>query len=219
MVYGHNDHHGLGIPHLYDTQGYCHLLAVMRFGSSPGTTGTLIQHSYEALQLELGLPGEIFQYCYTDWAACCTKTWLTHTWQYCTENGIVVHMGIASLQLQCKSDQFLNQAFWNHGYCSKQLALLNQCRIWLQVTTLADLVDGHGTSLLLPLLAGIKTSFNPTPYKWPQQGQLPTYAWLLWQDAIQQTFPTRTGNQLAIPLGPWLPSIVMHQWFWNDTAS
>jgi len=68
MVYGHNDHHGLGVPHLYDTQGYRHLQALMQFGSSPGTTGTLLQHSYEALQLEIGLPGEIFQYCYTDWA-------------------------------------------------------------------------------------------------------------------------------------------------------
>jgi len=217
MVYGHNDHHGLGVPHLYDTQGYRHLLAMMQFGSSLGTTGTLLQHSYEALQLELGLPGEIFKYCYTDWATCCTPTWLTHTWQYCTENGIVVKTGITPLSLQCENDQFLTQAFWNHGYRGKQLALLNQCRIWLQATTLADLVDGYGTSLLAPLLAGNKTRFHPSPYKWPQQGQLPSFAWLLWREAIQRTFPTRTGNHLATSLGPWLLSSDVQKWFWNDT--
>ncbi len=52
--------------------------------------------------------------------------------------------------------------FWKHGYCGSQLAALNHCRIWLQIVTLADIVDGHGTHMLLTILARVKQHSSPS---------------------------------------------------------
>jgi len=59
MIYGHTDHFGLAIPNLYDSQGFLHLSALLKFGSEPCMTGQLLQQTYETLQLEVGLPGKI----------------------------------------------------------------------------------------------------------------------------------------------------------------
>jgi len=55
MEYGHGKHFGLGIPHLYDMQGFLHLMALLKFTSSANPTGTYLLHSYKALQVEMGL--------------------------------------------------------------------------------------------------------------------------------------------------------------------
>jgi len=57
MVYGHESHHGLGITHLYNKQGFLHILALMKFSTQKGIMDNLLNHSYEALQVELGLLG------------------------------------------------------------------------------------------------------------------------------------------------------------------
>jgi len=50
MVYGHSNQFGLGVPHLYDLQGFNHLLALLKFSPLATTTGKFLLHSYEALQ-------------------------------------------------------------------------------------------------------------------------------------------------------------------------
>ncbi len=73
MVYGHESHHGLGITHLYNKQGFLHILALIKFPMQPGIMGELLNHSYKVTQVELGLPGEIFQYPYKDWGQTITQ--------------------------------------------------------------------------------------------------------------------------------------------------
>jgi len=97
MIFGLNDHHGLGLPHLYNTQGFWHLQALMKFGASLDSTGKLLLHSYEALQLELGLPGEVFEYQYEVWKLLVTPTWMTHTWKYACEKGFRIRTGAPAL--------------------------------------------------------------------------------------------------------------------------
>jgi len=142
MVYGHGKHFGLGIPHLYDTQGFLHLTALLKFTSSINSTGTYLIHSYEALQVEMGLPGEIFHYNFKDWSHI-TSCWLCQTWHYVSEQHLMITTNIPTLALQCINNQFLMLKFSQHGYKGTQLALLNKCQLWLKVTTLADITDGQ----------------------------------------------------------------------------
>jgi len=127
MLYGHADHFGLAIPNLYDSQGFLHLLALLKFGAAPCTTGQLLRQSYESLQIELGLPGEVLTKPFSSWAILCTKSWLTHTWQYASENGWEIVTGLPSLLPKCEKDQFLMELFWIKGYCAQQLTDLNHC--------------------------------------------------------------------------------------------
>jgi len=64
MVYGYLDQFGLAIPHQYDSQGFIHMTAILKFGSSVGTTRQLLRQSYKTLQIKLGLPGEILTWQY-----------------------------------------------------------------------------------------------------------------------------------------------------------
>ena len=75
-------------------------------------------------------------------------------WQYAIEHEIRITTNIPELELQCINNQFLMLMFWQHGYKGTQLALLNKCRLWLKVTTLADITDGQGRELLTPMLIG-----------------------------------------------------------------
>jgi len=149
MVYGHGKHFALGIPHLYDTQGFLHLTAILKFTSSVNTTGTFLLHLYEALQVELGLPGKLFHYDFKEWSHI-MPCWLSQTWQFASKHQLKITTNIPPLALQCKNDQFLMLKFWQHGYKGNQLEVLNKCRLWLQATTLADITDGQGREMLLP---------------------------------------------------------------------
>ena len=51
------------------------------------------------------------------------------------------------LQLWREGDQFLVSAFSAAGFKKQQLARLNRCRVYLQVTTLADLTNGSGNAI------------------------------------------------------------------------
>jgi len=107
MLFGHQDHYGLALPHLYDMQCYLHIVALFSYANSPLITGSLIQHSYEVLQLELALPNEILLYNYNDWCSLVTPMWLTHTWKYISENNLKVYSDIPPLPVLCKKDEFI----------------------------------------------------------------------------------------------------------------
>jgi len=106
MLFGHQNHYALALPHLYDTQGYLHIVALFSFANGSSITNSLIRHSYEVLQLELGLPDEILQYKYQDWCHVVTPTWLTNTWKYLSEHNLTVYSDIPPLTALCKGDTF-----------------------------------------------------------------------------------------------------------------
>jgi len=213
MVYGHGKHFGLGILHLYDTQGFLHLTEILKFMSLVNTTGTFLLHSYEALQVEMGLPGKLFYYDFKEWSHV-MQCWLSQTWQYASKHQIKITTNIPSLAHQCNNNQFLMLKFWQHSYKGSQLEALNKCWLWLQVTTLADITDGQGRELLIPMLTGSNEIALPTRWQWLQQGQPPQKGWILWQEAITKCIPT-CSNKLTYPLGPWTDSISDWQWQWN----
>jgi len=214
MVYGHSKHFGLGIPHLYNTQGFLHLTALLKFTSSNNSTGTYITHSYEALQVEMGLPGEIFHYKFQDWGYS-TPCWLSQTWQYASKHEIRITTNIPELELQCINDQFLMLMFWQHSYKGTQLALLNKCRLWLKVTTLADITNGQGRELLTPMLMGVCEIEVHNRWHWPQQGRPTQTGWMVWQEAINKCIPKCSNKKLTYPMGMWVDSLEDWKWQWK----
>jgi len=151
-------------------QGFLHILALMKFSMQPGIMGKLLNHSYEAMQVELGLLGEIFQYSYPEWGQTITLCWLSHTWQYLSELGIQLENHKITLQEACNKDIFLMLNFWNAGYWGEALTQLNKCCLWLQVTTVADITNGQGQHILNTYLEGIHTIIWPKWWHWPKQG-------------------------------------------------
>jgi len=214
-VYGHESHHGLGITHLYDKQGFLHILAWMRFSMQPGIMGNLLHYSYEAMQVELGLLGENFQYSYPEWGQTITPCGLSHILQYLMELGIQLNTHKMVLQEACNKDSFLILNFWNAGYQGETLTQLNKCHLWLQVTMVMDITDGQGQHILKTSLEGICTIIWPKWWHWPKQGQ-PHGSWLeLWHQALTRTIPSIDQYRLTYLLGLWTDLITLWEWCWN----
>jgi len=105
--------------------------------------------------------------------------------------------------------------------CStKELIFLNNCRLYLQVTTLAEITNHNGTHLLETNI----TTSNHTPnlntvstslYNWPTQPNPGKPAWQLWTQTLQALY-TKPGmaTQLQHTLGPWTPEAAESQrWY------
>jgi len=161
------------------------------------------------------LPGELFHYDHNIWHQVITPCWLSHTWQYASEQNIQITTHLPSLPYQCPNNQFLMLEFWRHGYKGEQLVHLNQCRLWLQVTTLTDITNGNGTAILAPILTGTNDSVRPNRVKWPVQGKPPPSSWTLWQEAVTRCIPTKRAMELTYTLDPWTDNLSDWKWHYD----
>jgi len=136
---------GLGITNLYHKQGIQHLLSLLHYRPNPDdNTGKLMHLGLETLCLELGINGQIFSHDWQSHHLLVTPTWLSHTWCFQTEFNIRIEMSTPEISLSREGNQFHMVLFFQAGIHGKQLATLNCCCIFLQVATLADIMDGSG---------------------------------------------------------------------------
>ena len=63
------------------------------------------------------------------------------------------------LSLQREGDFFLVERFESVGFKKKQLASLNRCRIFLQIITAANAVNGLGNNIYKDIYMGQKNSY------------------------------------------------------------
>jgi len=61
-------------------------------------------------------------------------------------------------------------AFFQAGIHGKELATLNQCHIFLQVATLADISEGTRYYISNPMLVGQSNTTFTSRFTWPNQG-------------------------------------------------
>ena len=85
------------------------------------------------------------------------------------------------------------EQFQAQGYSSEKLQILNRCRLYLQVLTLSDIMNGNGD--------GFTSSFNcqrdhqkRNKYTWPYQPKPSTSMIKFWRKALRKTFQLRAGK-------------------------
>ena len=113
--------------------------------------------------------------------------------------------------------------FYLKNYTAAELKLLNECRMFLKVVTLADLCNIAGDRLLMDSYNGIPQEQRYHSYNWPRQPtKLSSDHWHLWQQALETHF-VRTGahdtKALQVPLGAWLIDPRSHwNWFFQPST-
>jgi len=104
------------------------------------------------------------------------------------------------------------------GLTKLQLEQINACRMFLQITTLAEMTDHTGQHLLLQALLqahqaqpeGLANISNST-LAWPEIGNPTKATWKLWTWTICTLFiGSAQGTQLHHPLGEWLETYQCH---------
>lgn len=121
---------------------------------------------------------------------------------------MILDEGTKSLYLLRQNDSFIMEDFLKAGYQGEELAEMNRCRMYLQVTTLADISTGDGWALWRTALQGQK-KLQKSPYGWPPQPDPGRRAWENWEAAICGTYSAH--HTLALPAARTL-----RQWMDNS---
>lgn len=154
----------VGLRHgsLYHTQHQRQLIVLQTYGKSSCLTGSLIRQTIERHKVETGLFHDLFAQPIEVLSDCVTHTWISSAWRYMRRFHLHVKESTASLSPRREGDAAIMARLIEAGYRGKQLAVLNRCRLYLRVATLADILDGHGTSLLPGVLDAKPTTKHPS---------------------------------------------------------
>ena len=116
------------------------------------------------------------------------------------------------------NDIFIMEQVINYGsFKPKQLQQINTCRIYLQATTLSDIIKGNGYNFNMTYKC-IKDQERQSPYLWPQQPRPGPKSRRLWKKALKTCFPN-TNKILHQPLGRWLRPPHQWKWFYNPVTN
>ena len=223
VIYGPTSHQGLGLLHPWYHQELHHLDVFWEEISNETLTGDLLQVSLEELRLELGLPGYLTAAPYTKMDRCATSCWLKTLWESSNLLGLELEDPFTQLRLSRVDDEFLMMAFLLAGFTTAELKILNECRTFLHVVTLADITSASGTRILQSAYEGKHHDQGAHSYSWPRQpDSLSTDHWQLWQQALDKCFilmnsPRRT---LVTRLKEWTVDPNQHWvWWYHETTS
>jgi len=150
--------------------------------------------------------------------------WLTRIRQTMNDHHITIEFDAWTIPpLRC-NDIFLMEAMSELGLTKPQLGRINACRMYLQVTTLAEVTNHTGTSLLPQVLKLPKESapqglwtISTSKLNWPNV-HLPTpQSWKLWNKTICALFTGNpTGMKLNNQLGAWTSDYHrIREWHWR----
>ena len=208
VLYGPKEFLGLGMKDPWVTQELKHLEALWEKATCMDISGQLIQQEFEALRMELGTPDPITDHHFALFGGCTTQCWMKTLWQSCEDFNVKFDDPFFKPKLQRHGDQFLMHAFATE-FPPKELAILNQCRMFLRVLTLADISSADGQALHAYSYDGIQRAPHLHRYGWPRQPpKLPPTHWNLWRHALdtcfRKTYASAGDISLENPLGPWL---------------
>jgi len=222
MVFAPREVGGVGLCNLIHEQGTQQLLILLRHLRSKTALGTAIEGLIRTYQVWTGLPHHVL----SDTQPC---PWVPDHWL----SQLRKTMHAYNIQIEYRSwtypplrqdDRFLMSDFVDLNLHRHQLEKLNACRMFLQVTTLAELTDHTGTILLPHILLTARhlqpkglLNISSSHLQWPRVATPSTTCWRLWSTTIRTLYTgSKNGTRLQQPLGPWLPDYDKHQfWHWR----
>ena len=201
-LYGPKAEGGLELNHLYLTQGLMHIEKFYRFLNTNTITGKLIRVSLETAILEVGIGRNLFTLNYKSFHMLLSDCWIKGIWKFAQANSIeIIDRNTFYPLPQREGDVFIMEALENQGYSKQQLQILNRCRLYLQIMTLSDIMNGFGTGFT-SMFKCRKNHQKYNNYKWPFQPEPTTSMRKLWRKALRKTFGLRAGNT-SHQLGSW----------------
>ena len=174
VVHGPERYGGMGIKDLYTLQGIAHVKALVDEGGTVSPTGQLLQQVIEGHVLEVGRSRGIFELPYAEIKQELTYSWIQDTLQFLDTTGISIKGATPALQQWRENDSFLMDditSVQGTNITDADRQAFQRCRLYLQVNTLSDIVNGGGTHILAAAWRVHKewTSMSSAAYGWPYQ--------------------------------------------------
>ena len=175
---------------------------LFRHWGLPNAVGKLLRHSYELLQMETGLQGNIFARSFTTFGCLASHSWMKILWQYSRKLRVsIVLVGCESVPLTRDGDIAWIDKLANMGFKGASLVGMNRVRKLKQVHSVSDTTACDGYSLLPEALT---TAPGQSDREWSIEQ--PTKAdFRLWSQAMSMVYEcdgrlrTRLGCFIAAP--------------------
>jgi len=213
LAHGPLQYGGLDIPYMYTKQLIAHVTTLLRYGPHPDDlTGSLLHATAESMRLETGYIGELLSVPLI-LADNVTNSWLKHVWQSTQAVAISISTDFAEIPIQRHGDQAIMRLFMRSGRKQPELHILNQCRMFLHVFLLSDIVDGSGNSILAQFWDRPRPM--DSPHIWPPTPSPTSSSWDLWRHALSQSLNLGRHQRLALPLGKWHAQTTPTGWFYH----
>jgi hypothetical protein len=210
---------GLGFKCLYTEQGCQQIENFIGHLRIDSTVGKLMRSTLSFHQLTAGTSGSLLAMPSTD-IPYLEKGWITSLRSFLASiNGTIEIDNHFQLHPVRHNDCILMDSFNDPNSLASTVERINHCRLFLQVTSLADLCNGTGTALLPAAYHGHPLPDSHSTLKWPRQVRPPASSWAAWQHALRKWFLTDDPNSLCLRpsacLGHWLPSLTTHHRRWH----
>ena len=207
VLYGEVKYQGLGLKDPYIYQGCKHIHDLSEHLFKKTITGQLFLTSLEHLRIELGLNIPILSSNISKYIPLLsTSSWITETWKFCSEQGIVFPDQTPTIPLLRKGDQCLMEILLNISSLSPDdIKAINRCRLYLRIFTISDLASGDGKIISYNAWSGIR--FEPIgrdTTHWPLVGKPSPKDWTTWRTVLRNHICADRFNTLTQPLGGWL---------------
>ena len=221
VVFGPEHLGGADFFHLFDEQGYGQVSHFMKFWRTPQShPGQLLRIAVAWSQYCAGTSWSIFKNTSTPlphWES----NWLKSMREYLHTIKADIDLDNACIpSLQREGDEFIMDVVLDSGnFKPAQIKMINYCRLYLRVITVADISNANGTAIEPGMYKGQPTAINVTS-NWyhVHQARPGPRAWAVWKAACR-IISTRNNQVLHRRLGNWIvPASKLHrQWhFWID---
>eukprot|EP00957_Ditylum_brightwellii_P070377 5346898-Ditylum_brightwellii.AAC.2 len=148
ILYKPHKYLGLNAPCLFTTCGLKHSNTLMEFGDTDTITGKHMRAIVERHKVELGCPTSLLETKHNIHGKCTITMWMALIWKFMEENNLLLKETTLNLTLARINNKFLVEEFAWNGILGTQLETFNQCRLFFNVTTLADICTGDEKSIL-----------------------------------------------------------------------
>jgi len=185
IIHGPILYGGMSLPHLHTTQGLDQLKFLLGHIRAQDKTCKLILICHRFIQLTLGISSKFLNTSFKRRHKLVPPSWFTSVWKFLSRLGATISITKAWLPPSPNGNDInLMDYFLSQGLSTKHFQSVNQCRIYLQVLLLSDMVSADGKVLMQPVLTGNKLIDHKSTLMWPEQGNPMAADWSVWADSL-----------------------------------
>jgi hypothetical protein len=204
---------GMDIFSLGTEQGIQQTKMLLSHVRKQDQVGKLLSISLDHLQLQAGVSWPVLSKNGDQPRQYVDSCYLTSTWKFIDSIGAQIRFDHEPWLLpQRQGDVFImEQLSTLPGITPTELVHAQRCRLYLGVTTLADIVTSDGKSICTWATTGLDITRSPS-LQYPRQGRPTPNVWTTWNTLLRRCFCPTNQRKLDQPLGPWYRTRLMQNW-------
>lgn len=216
LVHAGPDWLGLGVDDLPTMQGVAQLQLLLGHVNKQDRTGELIHIERDHLEVIIGVGKCPLKDPHITQMDHAPRTWITSISEFLHRHDCVVELRHKKVvPLQRDQDKYIMQLALDGRF---DLSLVQQCRLFLKVVTIADVINAAGDQLEPWAFKG---PGRESRLYWPAQGQPSKRAWTEWRKVLRSlltTYGQIVGKYLkpTYKLGKWISTHQIWQWRGNS---